>query len=243
MILLDWTRMGRSYCLAGVVMEKGVPRVVRPLLARYKDLAVRNVGWSPFLLDGHSRWDVFELVGATPAAPEPPHLEDTWVRGLKTLGRQVSQDQRRAILHALAAPSADEMFGAPLLTTRSAAYLNSGQGQASLGTLVIASSEIRFSVLRRAGAAGADVRVDLGSSGLSGHWLAVKDHLLLLQAEQATTTPAGLQGSLSRAVTRMGPRLAVRLGLSRAFLGKSGEGAAMCWLMADGFFSFADPQG
>jgi hypothetical protein len=242
MILLDWTRMGRSYCLAGVVMEESGPRVVRPLLARYHGLPLRNVGWSPFLLDGHKRWEVFELTGVTPAVSEPPHLEDTWVRGLKPRGRQVSPDQRRRFLQSLAVSSPDELFGAPLLTTRSAAYLAPGQGQSSLGTLLIPGAGVRFSALRRQGAPAADVRVDLGVPLLAGHWLPVKDHLLLLEAEQSATTPAAMVERLFQAVQRMGEQLAVRLGLSRSFQGRSQQGPAMCWLMADGIFSLADPQ-
>ena len=51
MILLDWTRMGKTYCLAGAVVQDGRYRVIRPLLARYHDAPVRNVGWSAYQLD------------------------------------------------------------------------------------------------------------------------------------------------------------------------------------------------
>ena len=63
MILLDWTRMGRSYCLAGAVLEKGDWRIVRPLPMKHRAAPVRNIGWSPFLFDGHARWEIFELIG------------------------------------------------------------------------------------------------------------------------------------------------------------------------------------
>src|SRR5262249_6481303 len=63
MILVDWTRMGKVYCLAGAVADRGGWRFVRPLQARHRDSVERNSGWSPFLLDGrHCRWEVFELV-------------------------------------------------------------------------------------------------------------------------------------------------------------------------------------
>lgn len=55
MVLLDWTRMGKTYCLAGVVQHDGQLRVVRPLPITRRAEAVRNIGWSPFLMDGHSR--------------------------------------------------------------------------------------------------------------------------------------------------------------------------------------------
>src|SRR5437868_8860700 len=45
MILLDWTRMGRTFCVAGAVVQAGQYRVVRPLLARYRDRSEeRRVG-------------------------------------------------------------------------------------------------------------------------------------------------------------------------------------------------------
>ena len=71
MILLDWTRMGKTYCVAGVVLDNGRYRVVRPLLAKNRAAPVRNIGWSPWQLDGHARWEVFELIGPDPAEPQP----------------------------------------------------------------------------------------------------------------------------------------------------------------------------
>src|SRR5690349_7506116 len=100
MIVLDWTRMGKSYCLAGVVEQNGQLRVVRPLPARQRDAPVRNVGWSPFLMDGHSRWEVFELVGIEPAEPLPPHREDVWVRDLRPRRTLANPALRRVILQA-----------------------------------------------------------------------------------------------------------------------------------------------
>ena len=44
---LDWTRIGHTYCLAGVIVKDGRLRVVRPLPARSREGPVRNVGWSP----------------------------------------------------------------------------------------------------------------------------------------------------------------------------------------------------
>ncbi|HTU92484.1 MAG TPA: hypothetical protein VMF69_20550 [Gemmataceae bacterium] len=78
MVLLDWTRMGKLYCLAGVVQHNGQLRVVRPLPQAQRTTAVRNVGWSPFLLDGHSRWEVFELIDPKSGEPSPPHLESVY---------------------------------------------------------------------------------------------------------------------------------------------------------------------
>ena len=57
MILLDWTRMGRSYCLAGAVTEGGHFRTVRPLFRKHQQPPVRNAGWSAYLFDGHARWE------------------------------------------------------------------------------------------------------------------------------------------------------------------------------------------
>src|SRR5258707_13552008 len=122
MILLDWTRMGRSYCLAGVVAEGRSFRVVRPLPRKVQDVPVRNVGWSAYLLDGHARWEIFELVGAVPAAPEPPHVEDVWVRELRPRRRSASPQLRRDILAATAVPPPHPSFGVPLSTPRATAY-------------------------------------------------------------------------------------------------------------------------
>lgn len=98
MVLLDWTRMGRQYCLAGIVQHSGQLRVVRPLPIGHRTEAVRNLGWSPFLMDGHSRWEIFELIDPNPAEPSPPHLEDVWVRSMKSRHRLADPSLRRAIL-------------------------------------------------------------------------------------------------------------------------------------------------
>src|SRR5436190_898292 len=76
MILLDWTRMGRTYCVAGACNVNGQIRIVRPLPRSQRDAPVRNTGWSPFQMDGHSRWEVFELISPEVAPPQPPHRED-----------------------------------------------------------------------------------------------------------------------------------------------------------------------
>src|SRR4051812_32128699 len=110
MVLLDWTRMGKSYCLAGAVTQDGSVRVVRPLLAKPRDAADRKMGWSPYLLDGHARWEVFELIAPQLAAPEPPHQEDLWVRSLRPRGRLAPPEQRRAILTATRTPPGQPTF-------------------------------------------------------------------------------------------------------------------------------------
>src|SRR3954463_427431 len=113
MVLVDWTRMGKTYCLAGVVFQGGQPRVVRPLPGRQRDAPVRNAGWPPSLADRRSRWEVFELVGPSPAEPPPPHLEDVWVHALRPRGWLAGPAQRRAILQATTTPAGQPLFGAP----------------------------------------------------------------------------------------------------------------------------------
>ena len=242
MILLDWTRMGSFYCLTGAVSEGDGWRVVRPLPAKYTAAGVRKIGWSPFLLDGHSRWDVFELIGTQAAAPEPPHLEDVWVRELRPRYRSATPAQRRAILQATLAPPSGDPFGEPLATTHTAAYLRPGSGTRSLVTVVVPTAAVRFTASQRQGAAQTDHRVKLPVPGLNGRTLPVKDHHLLNQAELAGDDPAVQERALSRAVRQMGDRLAVRLGLSRDFAPGGASSAGLCWLMADGFFSYTDPQ-
>jgi hypothetical protein len=75
MVLLDWTRMGKWYCLAGVVRQDGQLRVVRPLPVEHRSAPVRNVGWSPYLMDGHARWDIVELIDPKCVEPNPPLLK------------------------------------------------------------------------------------------------------------------------------------------------------------------------
>jgi hypothetical protein len=243
MILLDWTRMGRSYCLAGAVLEGGRWRVVRPLLYKHRDAPVRNVGWSAYLLDGHQRWEVFELVRPEPAPPEGPHLEDLWVRDLRPRRRLASPAQRRAILEATVPPSGEPLFGLPLATTRTGAYLTPGEGQRSLTTVIVPGDRLVFHAAHRLGAAEVDLRVELSVElpfdALTGKQLMVKDHHLLNRAAAAAKDPEGQTQALTEAVRQMGERVAVRLGLSRGF--QSGV-TLLCWLMADGFFSLADPQ-
>src|SRR5262249_5488830 len=142
MVLVDWTRMGRSYCLAGVVADGAGWRVARPLPARSRMSTVRNVGWSPFLMEGHSRWEIFELVKPEVAPPQPPHLEDVWVRSLRPRRCLAPMAQRRAILQATCPREGDTLFGAgrtPAAGERSfssAAYFQCGRWsrQAGRGT-------------------------------------------------------------------------------------------------------------
>jgi hypothetical protein len=241
LILLDWTRMGRSYCLAGVVIDNGNLYQVRPLPVKYRDAPVRNTGWSAYQLDGHRRWEFLELVGPSDAAPEPPHLEDLWVRSLRPRGFSATRELRQAVLQATRAEAGRPWFGAPLAATRACAYLQPGAGERSLTTLVVPAGAVRFRACQRQGHAEEDYRVEIHVPGLEGRQLPVKDHHLLRQAEAAAADLPGRVEALRRAVAGMGAEVAVRLGLSRPFAA-SAQGADFCWLMADGFFSLADPQ-
>src|SRR5438105_4326276 len=151
MILLDWTRMGRTYCLAGAVFQDRQWLIVRPLLTKNREGPVRNIGWSPYLMDGHTRWEIMELIGVQPATLEPPHSEDLWVRAMRSRRSSASPEQRRAILAATAALPNEALFGSDLATTRTAAYLEPGKGKRSLATLVVPSSQIRFDAAWREG--------------------------------------------------------------------------------------------
>lgn len=242
MVLLDWTRMGKTYCLAGVVRHNGQLRVVRPLPITGRTAPVRNIGWSPFLMDGHSRWEIFELIHPESADPCPPHLEDLWVRGMRS--RRIFADSalRRAILQATLAQPGEPWFGAALTTTRASAYLMPRTGLRSLISLVVPAHAIQFTVSWREGAPEADYRVSLAVPELQGRSLPVKDHFLLRRAELASDAAEGRIQALSFAVAQMGEQVVVRLGLSRSFQSTAGRAESVCWLMADGFFSFNDPQ-
>jgi hypothetical protein len=242
MILVDWTRMGRTYCLAGVIVQNDEYRVVRPLLASQRNAAVRNTGWSPFLLDGHCRWEVFELVAPEPAPPQPPHLEDIYVRDLRSRGTLADPEERRAILRATVTPDGQPLFGADLTTTRTAAYLNARVGGRSLASVAVPAKTVSFTVAEREGSVEADYRVDLTLPGLGPRTLPLKDHFLLERAELAGPTPLSRKRALELALRQMGEQVVVRLGLTRPFAASAGQAEGVCWLMADGFFSYSDPQ-
>jgi len=242
MVLLDWTRMSKVYCLAGVVQYNGQFRVVRPLPSAQRTAPVRNVGWAPVVADGHSRWEIFELIDPKSAEPSPPHLEDLWVRNLKSRGTFADRALRRAILQATLAQPGEPWFGTPLTTTRSSAYIAPRAGQRSLVSIIVPNRAIRFSVSWREGTPEPDARVCLDVPELAGRSLPVKDHFLLRRAERASSAVEGRIQELTLAVAQMGAEVAVRLGLSRGFQATPGRTESACWLMADGFFSFNDPQ-
>jgi hypothetical protein len=242
MILLDWTRMGRSYCLAGAVAEGNSYRIVRPLPIRYRPSPIRNVGWSPFLLEGHTRWEIFELVGLQKADSERPHVEDCWVGGLRSRRRLATAEQRRAVLVATAVLGDRSVFGVPLQATRSAAYVEPGTGERSLATLLVPAADVAFAGSSRWGHFEPDIRVRLPVPERGELWLPVKDHHLLLRTAGAENSLQKQVAALESTVRAMGERIAVRLGLSRGFDAKDDRGTGRCWLMADGFFSLADPQ-
>jgi hypothetical protein len=242
MVLLDWTRMGRTYCVAGAVLQQGAVRIVRPLLARNRDAAIPNIGWPAFRFDTHSRWEVFELIDPECHPPQPPHLEDVWVRALRSRGRLASPSDRRAILEGTLAPTGRPLFGTPLTLTYASAYLQPGTGERSLTSVVVPGPQIAFRACRREGAGAVDHRVTLELPALKERTLPVKDHCLLRQAEMASGDPDGQARALTRAVRQMGEEVVVRVGLSRAFQATPGRNDAVCWLMADGFFSRTNPE-
>jgi hypothetical protein len=242
MVVLDWTRMGQVYCLAGVVRHDEGLRVVRPLPTYARKATVRNVGWPRDFLRGHFRWEVFELVEPAGAEPPPPHLEDVWVHNLRPRHAVAPAALRREILRATMGPSNQPLFGAPLSYNRSTAFLSPGAGCRSLASITVPANGIEFTAVRREDADEADVRVYLYVPDLTGRSLPVKDHFLLALAESICPSAEGQAEELNRAVRRMGPEVAVRLGLSRAYSGAPGRAPNACWLMADGFFSLTDPQ-
>jgi hypothetical protein len=242
MVLLDWTRMGSVFCLAGIVCERNHLRVVRPLPLYGRDALVRNVGWPADFLHGRCRWEVFELVGPASPEPQPPHLEDVWVQTLRPRQRMAPPDLRRSILQATHAPEDRPLFGAPVTETRSSAFLPPGTGCRSLVSITVPAGQIAFTVAQRDGSAEPDYRVTLPVRGREGRILSVKDHFLLQRVELASPALEGRRRALDLAVRLMGPQVVVRVGLSRPFQATPGRAPCACWLMADGFFSPTDPQ-
>jgi hypothetical protein len=241
LVLLDWTRMGHVYCLAGVVFQAGQCRIVRPLPGHCRDNFVPNQGWSPFLVDGHSRWEVVELVGPVPGLPTAPHLEDLWVQGLKSRRYHASRDQRRNILRATLGPPDVPLFGAELVHGHAGTFLDPGLGERSLASVIVLSREVHFTALWRDGTDQPDYRVSLPLPGHDRRILPVKDHFLLCRAEKCCPDLDDRLRFLADAVRLMGHEVVVRLGLSRSFATANGQ-PGRCWLMADGFFSLDDPQ-
>ena len=234
--------MGKWYCLAGVVLEQGRCRVVRPLPAHHRYAEARNVGWSPFLLDGHARWEVFELVRPEPAGSEPPHVEDVWVKSLRACRRMVPPGRRREVLTGTTAPDGEPAFGAPLTLTSGTASLEPGTGRRSLATLLLPANRLRFTASQRDGLPEVEVRVAVEAPEVAGRSLPLKDHHLLARAEQASPRPEGQVRALQLALQQMGDPVAVRLGLSRAFEPTLARGRGRCWLMVDGIFSLGTPE-
>lgn len=242
LILLDWTRMGRTYCVTGAVRVHGQLRIMRPLPRALRDAPVRNTGWSPFQLDGHSRWEVFEVIAPEPAPPLAPHLEDAWVVGLRSRRGLAAPGQRRAVLEATLVPEGQPLFGAALRRDKHKAYLLPNEGARSLTSVAVRQQQLELFVERSAYRPEAAYRVRLHLPELEGLVIPFKDHFLLGRAEQASPTDTGRLQALKLALAQMGERVIVRLGVSRPYAFTGSSSLPVCWLMADGFFSSNDPQ-
>ena len=120
LILLDWTRMGKCFCLAGVVVNGSQLYIVRPLPINQRGSPSLKLGWSSHLFAGHERWQVFEMVGPESAGAPPPHVEDVWVQELRPRNRSAPVELRRAILTATAQNN-EPLFGTTLLASRATA--------------------------------------------------------------------------------------------------------------------------
>jgi hypothetical protein len=135
------------------------------------------------------------------------------------------------------------LFGQAFLPSHGAVSFPPGGGDRSLATLVVDRRSLTFSGVTRGGRAEPDYRVTLDVPGLGPRSLAVVDHFLLRAAELGGDEVTARLRELERIVGQMGERIAVRVGLTRPFAPAGGQSApAVCWLMADGFFSLSDPQ-
>jgi hypothetical protein len=256
MILLDWTRMGHAYCLAGIIHQQGQYRVVRPRLASERQAPIANIGWTGAMLHGFCRWGICEMIDPEQGSSEPPHLEDIWVKQLQQPRCLASPEERRVILQATMVGPGDLLFGEPLIRTRVTAHLKPRTGVRSLTSLQVEAHQVSFGVSQREGRPELEHRVRLQASQLAGLQLPITDHTLLTRAEQAGPDPQARMTALTEAVRAMGASVVVRLGLTRPFApagqpprplreaeGKAGDHVeGLCWLMADGFFSWHDPQ-
>jgi hypothetical protein len=226
MILLDWTRMGHAFCLAGVIYQDSQYRVVRPLPASAHGSAIPNAGWPASELAGWRRWEVLELIDPEPAAAQPPHLEDVWVRKLHRRWRLASPEDRRSILQATVPGPGELLFGVPLVKGRATAHLRPRTGKRSLTSLLVHPHQLAFHVGERQGRAAPDHRVHIEAVPLCGLQLPITDHHLLLRAEQAGLEPRARAAALTAAVREMGDPILIRLGLTRPF--SPGRTARVC---------------
>jgi hypothetical protein len=242
MVLLDWTRMGRTYCVAGATKVNGELRIIRPLPRSQRESPLRNTGWSPYQMDGHFRFEVFDLIAPEAAPPQAPHLEDAWVVSLRSRGGLASPAQRRAMLEATLVPEGQPLFGVLLRTHNRKAYLLPDEGKRSLTSVALRQEQIELFAERRDDRPEPAYRVRLDVPELRGLVLPFKDHFLLGRAEQTTAAAEDRLGALKQALAQMGETVVVRLGVSRPYARPNGSSLPVCWLMADGFFSMGDPQ-
>jgi hypothetical protein len=152
-IVTDLTRMGDfDVCLAGV--DPSNLRVCRrPLLAsgpgrptlHPDEKWLRSAKPTPIHLFSVVNLDDFGL------RPDPPHIEDWVVSGRPAeVVSTLSTPQRRALLHEIASPSIDDLFGAPVRWTerdeglRTGGSVQPGEGNASLGTLNVELERFRI---------------------------------------------------------------------------------------------------
>jgi hypothetical protein len=241
MILLDWTRMGRYFCLAGATVHSQSVRIVRPLPERFYDGQSGHIGWPPHSLQGHERWEIVELLGATPAVIKQPHVEDVWVQGLRWSGESAVKSDRVRVLTQTATNG--DLFGAPLTRTSASAYLEPNTGECSLATILLPPTTLEILGLSRGGARPMEMRVQLPVPKVGMCELPVIDHHLLLKAEQGGGSDTERLARLHQLIQGMGEQVAVRLGLARPLQqGQGPRATTRCWLMADGFFSLPDPQ-
>jgi hypothetical protein len=241
LILLDWTRMGKCFCLAGVVVDGPRLYVVRPLPVAQRGVAAQFLGWPADRCDGFQRWQVIEMVEPEPAGAKPPHVEDAWVRELRPHDRFAPAELRRAILTATALNN-EPLFGTALHASRATAFANPGTGQYSLTTVTVPAQDISFRGMRREGSGEVRLRVTLPVRQLGQRTLPVTDHPLLTRAATVAPEPERQAEWLTATVRGLGETVAVRLGLSRPYFWPDANPEPQCWLMADGFFALADPR-
>jgi hypothetical protein len=128
-----------------------------------------------------------------------------------------------------------------LTTTRTGAYINANSGVRSLASVVVLGRSVAFRVTACEGRGEADYRVEMDLPEVGRRILPLTDHFLLERAELAGESPLARQCALELAVRQMGEQVVVRLGLTRPFA-SSCQAEGVCWLMADGFFSYTNPQ-
>jgi hypothetical protein len=224
---------GERVCVAGYTRKGGLPDFCLRPLFRYGDL---TESWL-YPRTGLIRpFAVVELDLLT-HEPEQPHSEDWLVEPrLRIVQELLSPHERIAFLEAIEDSAVHGIFGAPVHHDRGW-FVRSGEGQRSLGTVLVASlDEVVYR--HRSDPGKWDYRLAFHDASGEQYRLAVTDlafrlHLDALRNKGASPPSAArtIEDALKSA-----DRVYLRIGLARGW----GDYPDRCHLQITGVYSFPD---